>query len=112
MNCQSSNLIYVITCSTCGIQYVGQTKNQILTRFQGHFNDITHDHDTTVARHLNRCVNLNQTQSLSREFTITVMSFIKAPPESHLAKQLRDKEEKRWMRRLTTIMPSGLNLMD
>ena len=81
VNCQSSNLIYVITCSTCGIQYVGQTKNRILTRFQGHFNDITHDRDTTVARHLNRCVNLNQTLSLSREFTITVMSFIKAPPE-------------------------------
>ena len=25
-NCQSSNIIYLITCTTCGIQYVGQTK--------------------------------------------------------------------------------------
>ena len=56
VNRQSSNLIYVITCKSCGIQYVGQTKNRLMTRFQGHFNDIAHDHDTTVARHLNRCI--------------------------------------------------------
>ena len=47
VNCQSSNIIYVITCKTCGIQYVGQTKNRLLTRFQGHFNDIAHDRDTS-----------------------------------------------------------------
>ena len=60
VNCQSSNLIYLITCNNCGIQYVGQTKNRLLTRFQGHFNDIAHDRDTTVARHINRCKNLQE----------------------------------------------------
>ena len=55
INCQSANVIYVITCRNCGIQYVGQTKNRILIRFQGHFSDIAHDNDTTVARHFNRC---------------------------------------------------------
>ena len=35
VNCQSSNLIYAITCNYCHIQYVGQTKNRLLTRFQG-----------------------------------------------------------------------------
>ena len=54
-NCQSSNLIYVITCEHCGIQYVGQTKNRILQRFQGHIFDISHNTNTTVARHFNQC---------------------------------------------------------
>ena len=40
MNCQSSNLIYLITCKHCKIQYVGQTRNRLINR-----------NDTTVSRH-------------------------------------------------------------
>ena len=111
VNCQSSNLIYLITCDKCGIQYVGQTKNRLLIRFQGHFNDIAHDRDTTVARHLNRC-NTEGTILKSNTFTITILSFVPTPPESMASKIQRDRLEKRWMHRLITIMPEGLNLMD
>ena len=55
INCQSSNVIYLITCTTCGIQYVRQTKNRLLTRFQGHYYDIKNHNDTTVSRHFNKC---------------------------------------------------------
>ena len=41
ITCRSSNLVYLITCKTCGIPYVGQTKNTILERFQGHCGNIT-----------------------------------------------------------------------
>ena len=76
VNCQSSNLIYVITCKTCSTQYVGQTKNRLLTRFQGHFNDIGHDHDTTVARHLNRCNNRSDNETThTPEFDVTILSL-------------------------------------
>ena len=108
VNCQSSNLIYVIACKNCRIQYVGRTNNLLLTRFQGQFNDIAHDCDTTVARHLNRCGNNTD----NTEFSITKTSFIKSPPDSYISKHQRDREKKRWMRRLTTVMPSGLNLID
>ena len=110
INCQSSNLIYVISCTHCGIQYVGQTKNRILQRFQGHFHDITHNNDTTVARHFNQCP--PSSPSLTKGFSIHVATFIPAPPHSHGAKIHRDKEERRWMHRLCTITPSGLNLLD
>ena len=110
VNCQSSNLIYVITCKNCGIQYVGQTKNRILTRFQGHIFDIAHDNDTTVARHFNRCP--PESPSLHNGLRINVATFIPAPPDTREAKLLRDRKEKRWMHRLQTITPFGLNLMD
>ena len=110
VNCQSLNLIYLITCINCGIQYVGQTKNRLLTRFQGHINGIEHDWDTTVARHFNRCPIDNP--SYFAGLNISVISFIPSPPESYTAKQHRDREEKRWMLRLSTITPLGLNLMD
>ena len=94
VNCQSSNLIYVITCNSCGIQYVGQTKNHLLTWFQGHFNDIAHNCDTTVARHLNICKNNTNPTSYAKEFSISITSFITSPPESPVSKQLRDREER------------------
>ena len=48
--CQSNNLIYHLECNWCQIKYVGQTKNRIIDRFQGHIFDIKHNINTTVAR--------------------------------------------------------------
>ena len=110
VTCQSSNLIYVITCKTCSIQYVGQIKKRLLTRFQGHIPDIKHNNDTTVGRHFNVCPPDNP--QLSDSMNITVISFIPSHPDSRDAKMHRDREEKRWMHRLQSIMPKGLNLMD
>ena len=78
VNCQSSNLIYVITCKHYSTQYVGQTKNRILTRFQGHMFDIAHNSDSTVARHFNQCPKENP--SCSKGLIISVVSFIKSHP--------------------------------
>ena len=72
VNCQSENLIYLITCMTCGVQYVGQTKNGILTRFQGHYQDIKTKSDTTVARHFKKCSNMKDGQT--SDFSISVLS--------------------------------------
>ena len=62
VNCQSENLIYLITCTTCKVQYVGQTRNRLMIRFQGHFHDIKTNSDTTVARHFNKCHNTENGQ--------------------------------------------------
>ena len=37
ISCRSNNLIYCITCTHCGKQYVGQTKNTLMERFRSHF---------------------------------------------------------------------------
>ena len=34
--CQSNNLIYCLECNWCHTKYVGQTKNRIMDRYQGH----------------------------------------------------------------------------
>ena len=77
INCQSSNLIYVTSCTHCGIQYVGQTKNRLPTRFQGHFIDINNERDTTVARHFNKCP--NDRPSLINGFNITSQFYFFSP---------------------------------
>ena len=54
-NCQNSNIIDLISCNTCGIQYVRQTKKRLIMRFQGHYYDIKNHNDTSVSRHFNKC---------------------------------------------------------
>ena len=110
INCQSENLIYLITCKTCEIQYVGQTKNCIVTRFQGHLQDIKTNNDTTVARHFNKCLTGKNGQH--SDFSISVLNFIHLQPTTSASQISPDSEEKRWMHCLGTILPHGLNLLD
>ena len=52
ISCNSNNLVYCISCTRCKKQYVGQTKNSLKQRFQGHFYQIAHDVEKTeVSRH-------------------------------------------------------------
>lgn len=36
LNCDTSNLVYLLKCSTCGMQYVGQTETPFRLRFNNH----------------------------------------------------------------------------
>ena len=110
INCQTSNCIYLITCSTCGIQYVGQTKNKILTRFNSHHFDIQHNSDTTVARHFNKCLCNNPAKFDG--LSISVLCFIRSPPDTKSGQVERDMEEKCWIHHLSSVVPRGLNLLD
>ncbi len=113
VSCQSSNLIYCLSCNICNIRYVGQTKNRIVDRIGGHFGDVKNAYegkvtqlDKTVARHYQSHSDKNY------PVTITVLEFIKAPPDSVLASKLRDQKEKMWISRLNTMIPNGLNIME
>ncbi len=106
-NCQSSNLVYAISCNLCGIQYVGKTKNTIVKRFGTHFYDIEKKHDTTVARHFN---DHGVTKDLP--FQIHVLEFIHRNPATKEGAEILDEHEKMWMGRLNTYYPKGLNIQD
>ena len=51
--CNSSNLIYLIECTICKIEYVGQTKNKILVRMNQHYSSIKNKLETPVSRYFN-----------------------------------------------------------
>ena len=54
VSCQSSNLIYCLTCKRCGSQYVGQTKRRLMDRFQDHFYKIGRKiMDSDIGKHFN-----------------------------------------------------------
>ncbi len=111
LNCQCSNLIYCITCNICGERYVGQTKNRIVDRIGDHFGNIKRSFErnnpqnsTTVARHFKSHGNRDY------PLTITILEFIKEDPNSLKASHLRDSAEQKWIARLNTLHPYGLNV--
>ena len=49
--CESSALVYLITCSTCNAAYVGETGQKLRERLKGHRADIRNKADTPVGVH-------------------------------------------------------------
>ena len=39
LSCDTEGVIYLVTCKKCGLQYVGQTKNQLNKRWHTYFSD-------------------------------------------------------------------------
>ncbi len=105
--CQSNNLIYALTCDLCHIQYVGQTQNRIMDRYNGHLSTIRCKADTTVARHMAKH-NIFENPPI----TISILQFINGKADTDYAKVLRNKWENIWIARLDTLIPHGLNIQD
>jgi hypothetical protein len=53
LTCGSKNVIYVICCSNCHKQYVGETSNSVKLRLTQHLSDIRRQNDTPVSQHFN-----------------------------------------------------------
>ena len=108
VTCKSSNLIYCKSCKRCGIQYVGQTKNRLMDRFQSHFYNIGHNKSgSEIGKHFNT----NGHQSLL-DVEITILDFAHADPAATMSKNLRDLIEYNWIQRMHTNAPTGSNIMD
>jgi hypothetical protein len=108
VTCKSHILIYCITCKFCNMQYVGLTKNKIQERFKGHFTSITSNDDQhPIGRHFNL-----PGHSGLRDVKIQVLAWIKHPSETEKAKRQRKYLEHKWMFKMKTTLPFGLNTMD
>ena len=105
--CQSNNLIYCLECKSCHIKYVGQTRNRIIDRFQGHIYDIKHNNNTTVARHF-----LSHNDQSNPSLIIHILEYIRLPKDVPRSKSIRDNRELVWIHRLNTLIPNGLNILD
>ena len=108
VTCKSSNIVYCLTCKCCGIQYVGQTKNRLMDRFQAHFYNISHNRPRSeIGKHFN-----GPGHRGLEDIEIHILDFIHAHPAGNKSKYLRDLVEFNWVQRLHTNAPLGLNSMD
>jgi hypothetical protein len=97
LSCNSKNVIYLITCQKCGIQYVGQTSLTLRDRFTRHRFDIRHKANKSVSNHFN-----NSDHSMD-DCSITPIELVED-------QEKLTKREHYWIQKLKSLMPGGLNL--
>ena len=103
-NCQLTNLVYLLTCKTCQIQYVGETKRTLCVRVKEHLADIKHVRDKPVSNHMqgHTCKNIKY----------QIIHMIDMNPSDPKGTVLRKQKELYWIHQLRTPTPRGLNFKD
>jgi len=97
INCHTTNVVYLLSCSYCRKQYVGETGRKLKKRFTEHLRDVRIKADTVVAEHFN-LPNHNSSH-------MEIIGIDKL----HNSLEYRRNKEKYWIRTLNTNQPYGLN---
>src|ERR1051325_1102470 len=98
LNCSSSNVVYLITCLKCKIQYVGETVRPLRERINNHRSCINVNRDTPIGIHFNS-IDHNRSD-------LQVIPIEKVKTNSINERRAR---EYFWQLTLGTIFPKGLN---
>ena len=102
LTCSSKNIIYLITCSRCGIQYVGETSQKLNLRMNNHRTAIRKEKNTLIVEHFMD----NGGCDISH---LIVQPIEQISCTSTDAKSLRLARETFWIKELRTLTPYGLN---
>ena len=98
--CTERDVIYGLTCRECDkVVYVGETGRQLKERIEEHLRDIRLSRDKPVATHFN---------SSNHSINNVQVSVLERVHGQSKALLLIRKSE--WINRLSTKIPSGLNL--
>lgn len=94
----STNAIYCIHCHLCGIQYIGETKNSVRTRWHTHRHNIRNNRkrDTHLVQHF-------------RWHGVDNLKIYTLESRAGWTDSDRRRMETQWIQRLNTRFPNGLN---
>jgi len=104
-SCHSKNLIYLIECKTCHLQYIGETKRQLSERFGEHRRSILNHQQlsttTPVSLHFNQAGHsINDARLIPIELIRSKRESIRKAREAHLITKAK------------TLHPFGINRRD
>ena len=104
-SCSSQNLIYLLTCQQCGIQYVGETANRLNIRMNSHRSSKSGcEH---VIRHKESCEGCLFSYQILENLQGNGYDEI-GSIDSETTK-FRQTREDFWIKKLRTLFPYGLN---
>ena len=104
MTCSSSNIIYLITCSRCGVQYVGETSQRLNLRMNNHRTAINGKKDTILYEHFRQEDGCHITHCI-----VQPIEKIDDSGSKQDQKKKRLEREAFWIKKLRTLTPYGLN---
>ena len=105
MSCNSRNIIYLINCKNCHKQYIGESKQSLRYRADGHMTDILNEDNTkSVSNHFNSLF------CSSDDFEITPIFVCPRLQTEEEMKQQRLIIENYFIRLFKTYLPYGMNV--
>ena len=102
-DCMMYNIIYLITCTKCKKQCVGETKRTLLIRTKEHLADIKHNRDTPVAKHFNTVGHFHN------HLITLIIEYLNLDLNIDNTTRIRRSRESFWIYQLRTLKPLGLN---
>ena len=104
MNCGTENIIYLITCRKCGIQYVGETGQSLRKRLNNHRNRLKKLSCQYLYQHF------NSDGHTEDDINIVPIEEVELTPTDKISLSAKRLErEDFWYRELCTVYPYGLN---
>ena len=94
-NCNTENIIYLLECAICGLQYIGETKH-----LNGHRSDANCKPDLPLSRHLRSTGHHDSFGKLK----VTIIDHNPTWDDKS-----RQERESFWIRKLKTLSPNGIN---
>ena len=113
VTCNSKNVIYLITCKKCGLQYVGETIQPLSGRICHHVSRIYNSHVSHSSHILANHFNSGHCKGAS--FSVNIIEKLSGDGRGEDGKldpimnRIRKKKETEWMLKLRTVFPYGLN---
>ena len=105
MNCKSNNVIYLLECNLCPMQYIGKSEWPMNIRLNKHRNDVRRTDAIDVCKHFNQA-----THNFNKNAKITIIEQIKNQnKDPQLIRKILEKREDFWIKELKTLHPYGFN---
>jgi hypothetical protein len=96
-------LVYLLTCKNCGIQYVGETRQRLSFRLNGHRAGTFDPAKSTGCVHITE--HFSEGSCKDAGFFVQIIEKM----DDSLPEKVRKDREKLWIKRLWTLYPYGLN---
>ena len=113
VDCHTSNVIYLLTCCTCGLQYIGETAQQLNARFTSHRSGIKQPDKYGTCKRLSN--HFNQGVCKGSNYVVQILEKLegtgRTPGNSIDTSMtcLRKEREDHWIKTFCTVYPYGLN---
>ena len=103
-HCTTRNLVYLITCTKCAKQYVGETKREFRFRMAEHVRDTRVKRETPVSIHF------NEPDHSFENMVFQIIHILPTDPEDDGSTIRRRQCEKYWIYQLHSLRPLGINV--
>ena len=113
IDCNTPNVIYLITCNNCSLQYVGETVQRLNERFTGHRQGMKSPEKHGTCKILTG--HFNKGSCKGAEFSVQILEKIEGNGRTDRGAidatqtAFRKQRELHWMLKLRTVYPYGLN---